>query len=203
MSDLSSMPSLRSLVHTQSTPTDKSPRISFKNIIQRNHSAKSLAGSIGYEKSGKLDPDFLDPGETDKMMSTPIRKCETVIALSGMGPKGCTGGSCTASACHSRAPTPSTVAAGEGRTHPLLCNSASTSCAGSRKNSSFNLFARLSQEHRSGRRPQLHQTNSYAGTTTPHARSVVSEAIGSGCESPFPVGLSMSIFWCSLSFWGI
>ena len=183
MSDLSSVPSLRSLVHTQSTPTDKSPRISFKNIIQRNHSAKSLADSIGCEKNGKLDPEFMDPGETDKMM---IRKCETVIALSGMGHKGaCV--SCTPSACHSRAPTPSTIAASEGRPHPLLCGSASTSCAGSRKNSSFNLFARLSQENRSGRRPQLHQTSSCAGTMTPHARSVVSEAVGSGCESPFPV----------------
>jgi hypothetical protein len=191
MSDLSSVPSLKSLVQTQSTPTDKSPRVPFKNFIQRNYSAKSLAGSIGLDKSGKLDPEFIDPEETDRMMSSPIRKCETVMALSGMGPKtGGPGSSCTASACHSRAPTPSTVAAGEGRTHPHLCGSASTSCAGSRKNSAFNLFARLSQENRSGRRPQAHYTHSLAGTATPHARSVVSEAVGgygSGCESPFPV----------------
>ncbi len=36
--------------------------------FQRNHSAKSLADSIGCEKNGKLDPEFLDPGESDKMM---------------------------------------------------------------------------------------------------------------------------------------
>ena len=192
MSDISNVPSLKSLVQSQTTPTDKSPKVPF---IQRNHSAKSLASSIGFscDKSGRLDPEYLDPGETDRMMASPIRKCETVVTLSGMGPKGGQGSSCTASACPSRAPTPSTVMAGEGGGKALLhhCCSSSASCSGSRKNSSFNLFARLSQENRSGRRPHapVHYTHSVPGTVTPHARSVVSEAhgYGSGCESPFPV----------------
>ena len=152
MSDISNVPSLKSLVnagtsHTsQTTPTDKSPN--FKSIIQRNHSAKSLASSIGYtsnyEKSDKLDPDFLDCVETDRMIASPIRKCETVIALSGMGPRGASGSSCATSACPSRAPTPSTVAAASSHLH----HSSSASCSGSRKNSSFNLFTRLSMENR-------------------------------------------------------
>ncbi len=196
MSDISNVPSLKSLVQSQTTPTEKSPKVPF---IQRNHSAKSLASSVGYscDKSGRLDPEFLDPLETDRMMASTIRKCETVVTLSGMGPKGGHGSSCTASACPSRAPTPSTVMAGDGGGKALLhhCCSSSASCSGSRKNSSFNLFARLSQENRSGRRPHapVHYTHSVPGTATPHARSVVSEAhgYGSGCESPFPVSINL------------
>ena len=151
MSDISNVPSLKSLVNagTSHSQTDKSPN--FKSIIQRNHSAKSLASSIGYtnyEKSDKMDPEFLDSVETDRMIASPIRKCETVIALSGMGPRGAPGSSCTTSACPSRAPTPSTIAAAEGRSQLHQCCSSSASCSGSRKNSSFNLFARLSIENR-------------------------------------------------------
>jgi hypothetical protein len=45
----------------------------------------------------------------------------------------------------------------------------------------------MSQENRSGRRPAVHHTQSATGTLTPYARSVISDAVGSGCESPFPV----------------
>lgn len=186
MTDLSSVPSLKSLVQagttqTQTTPTEKSPRVPFKNIIQRNYSAKSLVGnlSFGFGKGGKGGTENSETEETDKMMHSPIRKCETVLALSGMK---------TPSCCPSRAPTPSTVAAAGGSAIYPCCSSAA-SCSGSQRNSSFNLFARLSVENRAGsRRLPVHHTHSTpVGTMTPHARSIIGDAYnGSGCESPFP-----------------
>jgi hypothetical protein len=72
MTNLSSMPSVRSLVPVQSsTPNgEKSPKGQGKRIIQRNHSAKSLISSLsfGFVKTEKNRSDDPEASEAKMMM---------------------------------------------------------------------------------------------------------------------------------------
>ena len=166
MSDLSSMPSLRSLVFPRSSTArqsqgghhhhhqsrEKSKVKSgrrggnSKAEIHRNFSTKSLIN--GYGSANRSD---------DVMSPSPIRKCETVIALSAGSETG-------------------TSAAGISSRHQMQTRS---------KRSSLNLFKRLARRGGGGKaqQQQVHQHLS-TGLRTPHGAMSFSE---SGCESPFRV----------------
>ena len=215
MSDLSSVPSLRSLVFGKQNKSDQhhspycgSSRASShakghslsakpekcrvrrgcsgRAEIHRNFSTKSLingyAAGGGAGGAGRCKP----RGENDLASPAPIRKCETVMAIS-VNPASA-GSAATSSGLPPHAHAGCGRGGGSGGHRSL------------RHPSSLSLFRRLAMrkggDEDRGRRAT--NNSSACGLRTPQGtRSYFS---GSGCESPFRVRVEFRIFHYALGF---